>query len=226
MKPSYKGLAVILCLLLTGIGLLGCTDKNPESATPPTYTPTPLESAQQKKKPSPPVIEKSISAYFPMKVGYKWEYEGEGNEFDTYSQKAVFQEGNRYQLATDTGGTVMANIFEVSEDSIKNSYKMAEANDHKNLLKEKDNLAVVLLKAPIQKGNKWVSEENTYEITDTDATITVPYGTFEHCIIIKLTFKDGSESYMHYKEGIGMVQSQFITGDYKTLTKLKSFTQK
>ncbi len=226
-KSIYKSLVVLACLLCITIGFYGCKDKSPETPTPPTYTPTPVEPEQEPTEtpPSKPVG-KDISDYFPMKTGYKWEYEGEGNEFATYTQTVEFEEENRYQLSTDTGGTVMANIFEVNTDSIKNVYKIGEAYEHKNLLKEKNNLDVTILKAPIEKGNKWVSEENTYEIVDTDATITVPYGTFNHCIIVKLTFKDGSESYMHYKDGIGMVQSQFITGDYRILSKLKSFTKK
>lgn len=226
-KSIYKSFVILFCLLLLTAGLYSCTDKKPENPTPPTYTPTPVEPEQEpaEQPPSEPV-KKSISEYFPLKTGYTWEYEGEGNEFASYTQRVEFQDGSRYQLVTDTGGTTMANIFEVNGDSIKNVYKIGEAYDHKNLLKEKDNLDVTILKTPLEKGNKWVSEENTYEITDTDATITVPFGTFEHCIVVKLTFKDGSETYMHYKDGVGMLQSQFVSGDYRILSKLKSFTKK
>lgn len=211
----YKGLILIFAMLIITATTLGCTAKQPEVTTP---APAPT--------PAPAVEEKDISAYMPMKVGYLWEYEGEGNEYASYTSKIEFAENNRYQEAQDNGGTVMANIYEVTEDSIVHVYQMGENYESKNLLKEKDNLADVILKLPIQVGNKWVGEENSYEIIDTKATITVPYGTFNDSVLVKRTYKDGSESYMHYKEGVGLLQSEFRSGDFKVFSRLKSFSGK
>ena len=211
----YKGLILIFTIFIITATTLGCTAKQPEVATPaPAPTPAPAKEVED------------ISAYMPMKVGYLWEYEGEGNEYASYTSKIEFAENNRYQEAQDNGGTVMANIYEVTEDSIVHVYQMGENYESKNLLKEKDNLADVILKLPIQVGNKWVGEENSYEIIDTKATITVPYGTFNDSVLVKRTYKDGSESYMHYKEGVGLLQSEFRSGDFKVFSRLKSFSGK
>ena len=219
----YKGLILIFAVLIITSTALGCTPKPPEVTTPipspaPTPTPTPTPT------PGPTEEEINIRDLMPMKVGYTWAYEGEGNEYATYTSKIEFAENNRYQEAQDNGGTLMANIYEVTGDSIIHVYQMGENYEHKNLLKEKDNLEDIILKLPIQAGNKWVAEENSYEIIDTKATITVPYGTFTDCVVVKRTYKDGSENYSHYKEGVGLLQSEFRSGDFKVFSRLKDFT--
>lgn len=221
-----KSLILIFVMLIIAAIALGCTAKEPEVITPvpdPTLT-QPIPPEQPPVTPAPVEEEKDISAYMPMQVGYIWEYEGEGNEYASYTSKIEFAENNRYQEAQDNGGTVMANIYEVKGDSIVHVYQMGENYEHKNLLKEKDNLADIVLKLPIQVGNKWVGEENSYEITDIKATITVPYGTFNDCVVVKRTYKDASESYMSYKDGVGLLQSEFRSGDFKVFSRLKNFS--
>lgn len=221
-KLLHKGLILIFAMLIIIATTLGCTAKQPEVVTP-IPTPTPIPPVETPITPPPVIVVKDISAYMPMKVGYIWEYEGEGNEYASYTAKIEFTENNRYQEAKDNGGTVMANIYEVTKDSIVHVYQMGESYEHKNLLKEKDNLEDIILKLPIEVGNKWVGEENSYEIIDTKATITVPYGTFNDCLVVKRTYKDGSENYSHYKEGVGLLQTEFRSGDFKIFSRLKSF---
>lgn len=220
----YKGMILILALLFIATTALGCTAKQPETPAPvptPSVTPTP-----ETVIPTPTVEEKDISLYMPMKVGYIWEYEGEGNEYASYTLRVEYEEENRYQLTRDNGGTVISDIYEVREDSIVHVYMSGESYDHTNLLKKQNNLEDIVLKFPIEVGNKWISEENSYEIIDIKASVTVPYGTFNDCVVVRRTYKDGSEEYMNYKEGVGMLQSEFRTGDFKVFSRLKSFSSK
>lgn len=224
----FKSLLIIFALLLITSTALGCTAKQPETPAPPP-TPIPTQPAPAEKPtetPVPTAEEKDISLYMPMKVGYLWQYEGEGNEYASYTLRVEYQENNRYQLTEDNGGSVIADIYEVTDDSIVHVYRMGESYEQKNLLKEEDNLEDILIKKPLQIGNKWVSEENSYEIIDTKATITVPYGTFDDCLVVKRTYKDGSESYMSYKEEVGLVQSEFRSEGFKVFSRLKSFSSK
>lgn len=226
----YKIVMITFILVVLIAMSLGCTPKPTETPAPtPTPTPTPTEPAPTEPPPvtpAPEVDNIAISEYMPMKVGYIWQYEGEGNEYASYTARVEFSENNRFQVTEDNGGTVMANIYEVKEDSIVHVYQMGESYDHKNLLKEKSNIEEVLIKKPIKAGNKWISEENTYEIMDTKATITVPFGTYNDCLLIKRTYKDGSEQYLHYKDGVGLVQSEFRSGDFKVFSRLKDFSSK
>lgn len=201
---------LIFVFLLITATAIGCTAK--QSETP--------------AQPITPVEEKDIGLYMPMKVGSIWEYEGEGNEYASYTLSVEYEEENRYQLTRDNGGTVIADIYEVREDSIVHVYLAGESYDHTNLLKQQNNLEDIVLKLPIEVGNKWVSEENSYEIIDTKATLIVPYGTFNDCVVVRRTYKDGSEEYMSYKEDVGMLQSEFRTGDFSVFSRLKSFSSK
>ncbi|OGO77999.1 MAG: hypothetical protein A2Y23_13560 [Clostridiales bacterium GWB2_37_7] len=223
----YKSMLITFILIAMIATVLGCTAKQPETPVPdPAPTPVPPEPVPTEQPPVTPPTAGDISQYMPMKVGYIWQYEGDGNEYASYTSRVEYQENNRYQVTKDNGGTVMANIYEVTDDSIIHVYQMGESYDQKNLLNEKENLEEVLIKLPLQVGNKWISEENTYEIIDTKASITVPYGTFDNCLVIKRTYKDGSEEFMYYKEGIGLLQSEFRSGDFKVFSRLKDFSSK
>lgn len=228
----YKSLILMLIILLTATLYLGCTPKQAQTPAPapaPTQPePTPTPPAPPATPPETPPADgtANIDQYMPMLVGYIWEYEGEGNEYASYTLRVEYQEGNRFQLTRDNGGTVIADIYEVRKDSLVHVYQAGESYDHTNLLNKENNLEDVLIKLPIQVGNKWVSEENSYEIIDTKANITVPYGTFKDCILIKRTYKDGGEDYLHYKDGIGLVQSEFRSGNFKVFSRLKNFKKK
>lgn len=229
-RMLHKTCMIVLAMMLL-LFMVGCTTNNPPAQQPtPTPEPSPAPVEPQPTTPEPAEPPKTngadIKKLIPLKVGNIWQYEGEGNEYASYTQEVLFQKDNRFQLSTDTGGTVLANIFEVKEDRIDNIYQSGEEYDHKNLLDQKSNISITLIKAPIEKGSKWVSEENSYEIIDTEAKATVPFGTFEDCILVKLTFKDGSETYLHYKEGIGLLQAEFRSGDTKIFSRLKKFTTK
>ncbi|TFE04006.1 S-layer homology domain-containing protein [Jeotgalibacillus salarius] len=62
---------------------------------------------------------------------------------------------------------------------------------------------------PIKEGHKWIDQNAlTLEITDVNATITTPAGTFNHAIEVKA---DGYIDY--YVEGIGLVKSTWYGSD-------------
>jgi len=221
----YKGGLLLLIILIAAAAFLGCTANQPQPQPQP-QTPTPAEPQPTAPTPTTPTVEHNVSDYMPMLVGYTWEYEGEGNEYASYVLKVEYQESNRYQLSRDNGGAVIADIYEARKDSLVHVYQAGEGEDHPNLLKQPNNLEDILIKLPLQAGNKWTSEENSYEILDTKASITVPYGTFKDCIVVKRTYKDGGEDYMYYKDGVGLIQSEFRSGDFKVFSRLKNFTKK
>lgn len=222
---KFKNIAVVMSILLVFAGMASCTptaqklpenDKAPESTPAPTAAVTPTPEQKQ---------EESLIGFYPLKEGNMWEYEGEGMEYASFIQKVAFSSKDRYQVTVDNGGTVMANVLEERKDSIVNIYKSGEAHNNENVLNKESNVNIILLQTPLEKGNFWISEENHYEIIDTDVDITVPAGTFEDCIAVRTTFKDQTSNMIYYyKEGIGMVQSEFRTaaGDLIT-SKLKRY---
>jgi len=217
LKYKYKGsLSLILIaafIICTAAGMVSC-------APVPTPTPAP--------KPEPAPEEESLIGFYPLKEGNMWEYEGEGMEYASFIQKVIFSSGNRHQVTIDNGGTIIANVLEESKDSIVNTYRSGEEFSGGNLLDKPSNVNIIMLQTPLEKGNFWISEENHYEIINTEADVVVPAGEFKGCIAVKVTFKDQTSNMTYYyKQGIGMVQSEFRTdaGDLIT-SKLKRYELK
>lgn len=216
MKKINIKLMMISLIIVVFIFCVSCTQNN--TNTPPIAKP-PVENTGGNQIPEPGqgnnVPEEKVddvSVYFPMKVGNQWEYEGIGNEYAAYTQEATYNKGNRYQVMINNGGTVMANIYEISKDKIINTYREAESYTNKNVLDKKSNLNIVILQLPIKVGSTWVSEENNYEITDINKKVTVPAGTFEDCVAIKEVFKEGTSYQLYYyKRDIGLIKSEFFT---------------
>jgi hypothetical protein len=224
-----------ICILSTAAGLVSCAPKTqepppdntaPQAAPAPEAAPAP--AAEPTPTPTPAPEEESLIGFYPLKVGNMWEYEGEGMEYASFIQKVIYSSGNRHQVTIDNGGTVIAVVTEEREDSIVNTYRSGEAYNNENLLGEPGNMNVILLQTPLEKGNFWISEENHYEIVDTEADVVVPAGEFKDCIAVKVTFKDQTSNITYYyKRGVGMVQSEFRTsvGDLIT-SKLKRYELK
>lgn len=220
---------IIIFILSIGAGLTFCALNPQYSGTPnPTPEAMPTPTATPTLTPTPTPVEESLSDFYPLKVGNMWEYEGKGMEYASFIQKVIFSSGNKYQVTIDNGGTVVANVFEISKDSIVNTYRAGESYNNENILGMANNVNIILLRTPLEKGNFWISEENHYEIIDVAADVTVPAGEFKDCIAVKVTFKDQTSNMIfYYKRGIGMVQSEFRTDSGDLITsKLKRYELK
>lgn len=200
------------------------TTVTPSAVPTPVPEATPTPTLVMTPTPTKPQAE-SLLGFYPLKEGNMWEYEGEGMEYASFVQRVVYSSGNKYQITVDNGGSVMANVLVERKDAIVNTYKSGEIGSDGNVLAKASNVNIILLQLPLNVGNFWISEENHYEIIDTDVDITVPAGKFEDCIAVKTTFKDQTSNMIYYyKTGIGMVQSEFRTdvGDLIT-SKLKRY---
>ncbi|HNR04216.1 MAG TPA: hypothetical protein PKU88_08845 [Bacillota bacterium] len=223
MKYKYKGsLSLIMIaafIICAAAGMVSC-------APAPTPTPTPTPTPAPEPEPAPE--EESLIGFYPLKEGNMWEYEGEGMEYASFIQKVIFSSGNRHQVTIDNGGTIIANVLEESEGSIVNIYRSGEEFSGGNLLDKPSNVNIIMLQTPLEKGNFWISEENHYEIINTEADVVVPAGEFKGCIAVKVTFKDQTSNMTYYyKRGIGMVQSEFRTDSGDLITsKLKRYELK
>lgn len=214
MKSKKKLLITIFILAVCFISSCSSNNKDEIDVLPtPAATPTP-EVAESV----------SIEKYFPLKVGNTWTYQGEGNEYASFTQWVLYSEDNKYQLMMDNSGTVMANVIQVNKDSVINIYREAEVYNEKNVLNEEENTFEEVLKTPIEVGNNWISEKNEYEIVEIDASITVPAGKFNNCIAVSIVFEDGSRAMTYYKEGVGLIQSDFYLNDTDVISsKLKEY---
>lgn len=205
---------ILIFFVLSLFLFSGCASPTPT----PNPNPTPVPPADDKPK-------VSIVQYLPLKEGNKWSYEGIGNEFASYTQEVTHEKDNQFQVVVYSG-TVTANKYVVTEDSIFHTYKEHEYNDDKSILDNPDNLDATLLKLPLEVGADWISEDNFYEIFSTNSTVQVPAGTFTDCLVVKITYKDsGNSSFQYYKKGVGMVKSEYMLDkDESIQSLLKEYT--
>lgn len=129
------------------------------------------------------------SQYYPLAVGHKWTYE-----------RAVLGETGTFEISIDkrdgaafvdsTGARLSLDAFGVRDDRR------------------------YLLKEPIEEGKGWnntisASTFERYVITSTKATVTVPAGTFDDCVVVesKNRIKDNAVlvNQMTFAKGVGMV---------------------
>ncbi|UWG97653.1 hypothetical protein LPY66_02115 [Dehalobacter sp. DCM] len=191
MKMGKKTFFLIFSVLF--VVLFGCSVTDRQPASPDTQN------------------EQSIADYMPLSEGNYWAYEGIGNEYASYTAKVTYQQDNKYQVMIDNGGSVTANRYEVTDSTLINTYRQSELYDDKNILNSPENYHAVLLQSPLTLGNSWESEGATYEIADTMATITVPAGTFENCLVVKIDYNDsGNTSYFYYKKGVGLIKTRYV----------------
>ena len=168
----------------------------------------------------------SLAAYFPLTVRSTWSYLGEGMEYASFTREVVFARGQRGQLQEDNGGTVIAAVYEITEDAITRIYHAGEAYEVEDLLDRvaaPESEKVVILRTPLAVGTTWQTQGyGTRTITATDAIVETPAGKFENCIAVKI---EGEDSTLHeyFKEGIGLVLREFESEGYRVTSTLEEY---
>ena len=161
--------------------------------------------------------------YFPLNPGNSWSYLGEGNEYAAFTREVIYSEGNLYQTTEDNGGTVSSTVYMVSDEAVEIVYSMGEEYDMENALTRQPNTSDVILRIPFEPGNTWKSSDTVvYEIISVTETVVTPAGTWSNCIKVMSQYPD-SVIYRYYCSGIGMVKSEFVSGDIIITSSLDSY---
>lgn len=163
-----------------------------------------------------------LSDYFPAAIGNNWSYLGDGIEYASFTREIIYTDGNKFQAMEDNGGTVSANVFVVSSDTITRVFSQGEEYDQENRLNEPDNDGTILLKNPLEVGTKWTNGDESREIIDVNASVSTPIDVFDECIKVQIHTVD-SEMYEYYKKGIGLIKREFIFGDDMITSTLESY---
>ncbi len=160
--------------------------------------------------------------FFPLSAGLSWEYQGEGNEYASFNRKVLFVKDNLAQIREDNGGTVSASVFETTNEAVTRVFFLGEAYGEENYLDSKPNENIVILKEPLKVGTKWEDPNGVREIVDVNSSVSTPAGDFEKCIKVKIS-NENSILYEYFKQGIGMVNREFISGETRVTSSLKKF---
>lgn len=167
------------------------------------------------------VIVEKPGDYFPLVQGSTWSYLGDGNEYASFNRKVLFTKGNRAQIREDNGGTVVAMVFEVTDEAVTRIFYQGEVYNPKNLLDLQPNENIIILKAPIEVGTKWKESNYEKEIIDINASVDTPLGVYQNCVQIRIS-GEHSTLYEYYKSGVGLVKREFISEDTRVNSILKA----
>lgn len=165
--------------------------------------------------------ELKVSDYFPVDENLYWEYEGEGNEFAGGRVDTEFIEGNRVQLAQNNGGTVVAKIFEVSDEGVKLINSIEESYYRINYLGKKPSFERYFLKSPLKKKASWKDGDTVWTVESLSEKIKVPAGEFTCIKVVGRGEEFTIERY--FSKGVGLVKQKFIQGDTVVEENLSKF---
>jgi hypothetical protein len=150
--------------------------------------------------------EAAVAQYFPLAVGNRWVYEvhdrTDGAPPAVEQWEVIRADQGAYVVRIrhsdlPTGG--FEESFIPTDDGIKRVARETKDKAH----------PPHFLKGPVRVGTKWEDEDGTYEITATDKTVTVPAGTFAHCLEVTNLRRGGKATVITlYAPGVGVVQRE------------------
>lgn len=121
----------------------------------------------------------TLAQYFPLAPGNRWVYEvqdrTDGAPPAAEYWEVIREDQGAYVLRIrhsdlPTGG--FEESFIPTDDGIKRVAVETKDKEHPPFF----------LKGPLRKGTHWEDDDGTFEITALNKTITVPAGTFSHCL--------------------------------------------
>ncbi|OCL26631.1 hypothetical protein U472_11670 [Orenia metallireducens] len=173
--------------------------------------------------------EVDLRAYLPIREGMLYKYQGEGNEYATFTTETKFVKDNLIQVHKNNGGTEIASVYRVEKEEMVLLQENPEFYSDTNLLNEVDDKAdakEVILKSPLKVGEKWDNAKKRREIVAIDEQLTTPAGNFYDVVKVKVASIEEDrdfESYEYYAKNIGLIMLESRGEDYQVTSKLKSY---
>lgn len=200
---------LITSTVIVSLILVACTNKN---ITPPNVT--------ENNK----IIETlKLDDFFAYEKDTKYSYQGEGNEYATYTVIVDYLTQNKVQTRTDNGGTEFINVIEKTQDEIAIIYFRGETYFRENFIENdvEKSKKRVLLKEPLKEGTSWQSVDDlTSTITNISREITTPSGKYN---ALEVTTKGKNYTNVdYYAKGIGLVKSISKGEGYEVSSTLSS----
>ena len=160
-----------------------------------------------------------LRMYLPPLQGMAYYFSGEGMEYAAFTRQITFTSPVSLQME-DLSGTNLAQVVEYSPDELKIIWSEEEFYAQESLLdsasregRERGSTrSLILLKTPVEKGNSWTDERFQREIVATNATVTLPLGTFYEVVVVKTKRADDDDfvTYEYYAKNIGLIKRESV----------------
>lgn len=153
------------------------------------------------------VAETAVNQYFPLALGNRWVYELQ----DRTDAPPVRE---TWEVVREERGTF---VLRISQSELPTGgfeeFFIPTSAGIKRFTRETHNKVdpPFFLTGPLRIGTTWDDEDGTYEITALDETVTVPAGTFSHCLEVTNRRKGGKATVVTlYAPGVGVVQREEV----------------
>ncbi|MFA6941102.1 MAG: GerMN domain-containing protein [Clostridiaceae bacterium] len=206
-----KKIIFSILLIIVFIFISGCSGKTNTEKTNVKQNPNNTNNVETKTV--------KIESFYPFLSNVKYSFQGEGNEYASYTQYVDYMQGNKIQLRTNNGGTETVNILEIKNGQLTLVYSVNECYYRENFINKAANKNEVLLKEPLKKGTAWtLSDGAKRTITNMEAEIAAVSLTYK-CIEVTTEYKDSTRK-DYYAENIGLVKTVSESKDYKVSSTL------
>jgi hypothetical protein len=187
----------------------GNTDKQPPNPTPQDKTPDTKQTTSY-----------TIKDYYPFKENTEYNYEGQGNEYASYTVNVDYIKGDRVQLRKNNGGTEVVSVIENKNGELKIIFSKEETYFREDFTSKPSNEDEILLKEPLVKGTSWtLSDGRKRYISNVDMDITTPAGNFKALEIT--TESSDSKTLDYYGLNTGLIKSVFTSNGMEVTSTLK-----
>ena len=209
-----KKFFLIIGLLLSLVLLSSCANKDA------------VKPSEDNKSTSPETKAELLTTkdYYSYKENTKYVYEGQGNEYASYTVFVDYKAGNRVQLRSNNGGTEMVKVLENEDGELRILLSREECYYRENLSQVPSSNVEILLKEPLELGTNWIlADGRKRSVSNLEVDVTTPLGTYK---TLEVT-TEGKESKTldYYAPNIGLVKSVFTSNGLEvssTLSKLET----
>ncbi len=139
-------------------------------------------------------------------------FQGDGNEYASFTEKSYSMQGEFLPAIRDNGGTRSLIVYHITKEEIDLVYEQQEfyeetiPNIHTLVF---NHSSVVLLKDPIAIGSK----QGSFTVNDIIPIIETETGTYKQVIKLESLEQDGSKTYHYWAKGIGIIKMDYVNGD-------------
>lgn len=148
--------------------------------------------------------ELKIEDYFPLTENVKYYYEGEGNEFATYTMYIDYINNNRIQTRTNNGGSELVKVIELKDGQLTELFSRGETYFREDFTDDEYTDKKILLKEPLEEGKSWSSGDTTTTITSISKEVVTPQGNIN--AIEVTTESPQGETIEYYTKDKGLVK--------------------
>lgn len=209
-----KKLLIIISLLLSLVLLSGCAKKDDVKPS----------EGDKSTPPETKAVLHTIKDYYGYKENSKYVYEGQGNEYASYTVIIDYKSGNRVQLRSNNGGTEMVKVLENQDGELRILLSRVESYYRENLTQATNGNLEILLKEPLLVGTSWtLSDSRKRSISKLEVELTTPLGSYK-TLEVTTEGKEG-KTLDYYAPDIGLVKSIFSSNGVEvssTLTRIET----